>query len=66
MSEYMYVCTDYNIYMLIEQLHNYRQRRGHLRKVGNVEMWFRKEMGHSCCGRERALVIDKGENEWNV
>ena len=34
-----------------------------LKKVGSVEMWFRRETGHGYYGGEGSMVIEKGEKE---
>lgn len=43
------------------KLHNSRERRGHLEKVGKTQ--FRGETDHGYCGVEGAKVMEKDERE---
>ena len=36
------------------------------RKVGSVEAWFWRETDHSCCGGNRALIMERDEREWSA
>lgn len=44
-------------------MHNWRREKATWRKVGSAKTWFGGKMNHRCCGREGAMVVEKGKRE---